>query len=110
TRPPCSATNMCVSRARHASATGLSRTDTTGASVSRTRARSGGAAGCVDGAAPDFVLVVVVGAGLVGGIGRVDVVSRDDPLLHAARTSAPATTHERRTPCSVRAYPFRAHA
>jgi 2,3-bisphosphoglycerate-independent phosphoglycerate mutase len=54
--------------------------------------------------------VVAVGAGLVGGIGRVDVVSRDDPLLHAARTSAPATTHERRTPCSVRAYPLRARA
>ena len=103
---------MCVSCARHASATGLSRPDTTRVSVSRTRARSGGAAGRVDGAAPVFVLVLVVavGAGLVGGIGRVDVVSRDDPLLHVARTSAPATTHERRTQCSVRAQRLRARA
>src|SRR6266478_565009 len=85
TRPLCSATNMCVSCARHASATGLLRPDTTGASATRTRARSGGDAGRVEGTL-GFVLLLepVVGAGLVGGIGGLDVVLRDDPLLHAA--------------------------
>src|SRR5437879_844279 len=96
TRPLCSATNMRVSCARHASATGLLRPDTTGASATRTRARSGGEAGRVEGDTLGFVpvLVPVVGAGLVGGIGVLDVILRDDPLLHAARPSSPAAPHE----------------
>ena len=39
TRPVCSATNMCVSCARHASAIGLSRPDTTRRRARRARAR-----------------------------------------------------------------------
>jgi hypothetical protein len=44
------------------------------------------------------VVVVSVGAALVGGIGAVPVVVEDDPLLHAASTRAPTKKDECRTP------------
>jgi len=74
---------MWVSCARHATATGLSSPLTTGASFTRTRARSGvGADVVVDAGA--VVEVLVVGAGLIGGsvLGSADVAF--EPLPHAA--------------------------
>ena len=107
TRPDCSATNMCVSWTRQASAIGLSRPDTTLVSVTCTAARFGAAAGGVVVVALGRRTVVAVvpvvavtrGAGLVGGIGGAVVDFDDDPLLHAASVSAsaPTATHERRT-------------
>src|SRR6266851_2199694 len=88
TRPDCSATNMFVSRGRHASATGLSRLLTTATRPTRTRARSGIAGVVVDPEDDEDdgarAVVVVVGSGLVGGTGTVAAEPLDDPLLHAA--------------------------
>ncbi len=69
--------------------------------MTRARARSGRVDGVVDDGDVVFAVVLGVGAGLVGGMGGGDTVLVDDPPLHVARTSAPTTTHERRTPCSV---------
>jgi len=72
----------------------------------RTRARSGGVAarvvgvalvGLVELVARDVLEVVVVGAGLVGGMGRVVAVLVAEPPEHAVTTSAPTRNHERRT-------------
>ncbi len=85
---------------RHASAIGLSRPDTTDVSVTRTEARFGVAAGRV-AEGPGFAVVLVDGAGLVGGNGMGEVVLVADPLLHALTSARPRTraaaTHERRT-------------
>jgi hypothetical protein len=90
--------------ARHASATGLSSPETTRVVVTRTASRSG-VAGCVVVVADDDfprVVVVTLGAGLVGAIGVGSDVFEDDPLLHAPSTRAPTSNHERRTGVRLR--------
>ena len=91
---------MWVSCARHASAIGLARPDTTGVSATRTEARFGVDAGRVE-EGPGRAVVLVVGTELVGGNGTGDVVLVADPLLHAPtsarpRTAVAATSHEPR--------------
>src|SRR5690349_15105667 len=91
---------MWVSCARHATAIGLSRPVTAGVSFTRARARSGTVVVVVDAGFFVAVDVAVVGAGLVGGIGRGDVVLfEDDPLPHAESASAPTAI----TPTTTRA-------
>jgi hypothetical protein len=85
---------MRVSLARHATATGLWSPDTTGVSAIFTRLRSGGA-GFVVGVVDDFgteCVVVVLGAGLVGGMGVDAPDFADEPvLLHDATSDATTT-------------------
>jgi hypothetical protein len=94
---------MRVSPLRHASATGLSKPDTTCVRAIFTPASPPGAVVEVEPELPPPV-AVVVGDGLVGGIGFLDEF--DDEPLHAASasagTSAPTTSHERHTPVRLR--------